>query len=187
MDLEIAGRRAAVIGHRDDPVVAACERLLSAEGARLVTTDDASAGVSIMIVAGSRRPESTLLDGTDADDLYSAWDEAVETIAGYRAVAEQMTSDGWGRMVWIGSAQSKSVDAEHDELGAVVSLGMLGLHKVITSELGPGGVTANAVLRGGDATDEDVASAAVFLCSAGAGYLSGITMTVDGGAGSGVF
>jgi len=185
VDLEIAGRRAIVIGADDDPVVAACERLLSAEGAEVVAADDREA--TIVIVAGSRRPRSTLLEGTGVDDLYSAWDEAVDTITEYRATAERMTTGGWGRLVWIGSAQAKSVDAEQDELGAVVSLGMLGLHKVVTSELGPGGVTANAVLRGGDATDEDVAAAAVFLCSAGAGFLSGITMVVDGGAGSGVF
>jgi enoyl-[acyl-carrier-protein] reductase (NADH) len=89
--------------------------------------------------------------------------------------------------VWVGTAQAKSVDSERDELAAVVSLGMLGLHKVLAVEAGSSAVTANAVLRGGNASDDDVASTVAFLCSEGAAYLSGITITVDGGAGSAVF
>jgi 3-oxoacyl-[acyl-carrier protein] reductase len=43
------------------------------------------------------------------------------------------------------------------------------------------------VLRGGVSTDDDVAAAVAFLCSEGAGYLTGVTITVDGGVGSAVF
>ena len=35
--------------------------------------------------------------------------------------------------------------------------------------------------------EEDAAAAAVFLASRGAGYLTGVTITVDGGAGSAVY
>ena len=67
-----------------------------------------------------------------------------------------------------------------------MSLAMMGLHKVVTGEEAPHNVTANTVLRGGPATDEDVANAVVFFCSQGAGYLSGVTVAVDGGVGSAV-
>jgi NAD(P)-dependent dehydrogenase (short-subunit alcohol dehydrogenase family) len=98
-----------------------------------------------------------------------------------------MVARRWGRFVWIGSAQAKSVDGDDDEIDAVVSLGIMGLHKVVTGEEAPHNVTANTVLRGGEATDEDVANVVAFLCSSGGGYLSGVTLTVDGGAGSAVF
>ena len=71
-----------------------------------------------------------------------------------------MAARRWGRFVWIGTAQAKALDAGADELDTIVSLGMMGLHKVIAHEEGPQNVTANAVLRGGDATDEDVWEAA---------------------------
>jgi NAD(P)-dependent dehydrogenase (short-subunit alcohol dehydrogenase family) len=48
-------------------------------------------------------------------------------------------------------------------------------------------VTANAVLCGGTATDDDVAAMVAFLCSDGAGYMTGVTVTVDGGVGSAVY
>jgi NAD(P)-dependent dehydrogenase (short-subunit alcohol dehydrogenase family) len=79
------------------------------------------------------------------------------------------------------------MDADDDEIDAVVSLAMMGLHKVVTAEEGAHAVTANTVLRGEDADDEDVAHTVAFLCSTGAGYLSGVTLTVDGGAGSAMF
>jgi NAD(P)-dependent dehydrogenase (short-subunit alcohol dehydrogenase family) len=79
------------------------------------------------------------------------------------------------------------LDASDDEVDAVVTLAMRAINKVISSEAAAANVTANAVLYGGDATDDDVAAATAFLCSEGAGYLTGVTLTVDGGAGSAVF
>ena len=43
------------------------------------------------------------------------------------------------------------------------------------------------MLRGGAADADDIAAAVAFLCSEGAGYMSGVTITADGGEGSGVF
>jgi len=184
MNYELAGRSVRLAGP-DREVLAACAEHLIAEGAHVLDVEGGEP--DIVIVAGARRAGSRLLGDTSAADLYAAWDDAVDAVDCYRAAAQPMTSRGWGRMVWIGNAQAKSVDAAEDEFAAVVSLGILGLHKVIAQELGRGGVTANAVLRGGEANDDDVATAAVFLCSAGASYLSGITIVIDGGVGSAVF
>jgi hypothetical protein len=98
-----------------------------------------------------------------------------------------MRTQQWGRFVWVGSAASRSLDADEDDLDVVATLGMRALHKVIAFDEGPANILANTVLRGSGVGDRDVADAVAFLCSQGAGYLTGVTLTVDGGTGSAVF
>jgi NAD(P)-dependent dehydrogenase (short-subunit alcohol dehydrogenase family) len=167
MDLGLTDRTVYLSG--SDRVLAACAGVLVEEGAEIV--DDPGAA-DIVVAAGARRPDRDLLE-LDEADLFAAWGDMIDR--------------GWGRLVWIGSAQARSVDASSDECGAVTTLGMLGLHKVLSAETGAAGVTANAVLRGGPATDVDAAAAVAFLCSVGAAYLTGVSVTVDGGVGSAVF
>ena len=188
MDLQLKGRLVSVFGP-DEGMVAACRRVLLAEGAVMAesSSGDSYPEADVVIAVGGVRPGSDLLEISDPDELYAAWDDVTNAVDAYRAALPRMLDQKWGRFIWVGSAQAKSVDAEADELAAMASLGMLGLHKVITGEVGSNAITANAVLRGGIATDEDVANAVTFLCSEGAAYLSGITITVDGGAGSGIF
>lgn len=184
MDFGLNGRVVSVCGP-DDGALAACRRVLAAEGA--VIAESPAGEADVVVAAGHVRPGSDLLDVTDPDELYAAWADMTTTVDAYRAALPRMLRQKWGRLVWVGSAQARSVDAEADELAAIASLGMLGLNKVVTGEIGSSGITANAVLRGGLATDEDVADAVAFLCSDGAAYLSGITITVDGGVGSAIF
>jgi hypothetical protein len=184
VNFQLDGRSVAICGPSDG-ALAACTQALVAEGAVLAQSSVATA--DIVIAEGQRRPDSDLLELTGPDELYAAWDDVTAAVDTFRAAVGHMTQQRWGRLVWIGSAQAKSVDAESDELGAIVSLGMLGLNKVVTGELGPSNITANAVLRGGTATDEQVADAVAFLCSEGASYLSGVTITVDGGSGSAIY
>ena len=188
MDLQLKGRVVSVCGP-DEAMLAACRRVLMQEGAVFVEahSDGPFPEADIVVAVGGARPGSDLLAIADPEELYAAWDDVTDAVEAYRAALPRMLAQKWGRLVWVGSAQAKSVDAEADELAAVVSLGMLGLNKVVTGEVGKSGITANAVLRGGPASDTDVADAVSFLCSEGAAYLSGITITVDGGAGSAVF
>jgi NAD(P)-dependent dehydrogenase (short-subunit alcohol dehydrogenase family) len=181
MDLGLAGRVFDVIGGSDG-IGGTCSAALTAEGA-VAGTDD----VDIVIAHGDARPGSSLLECATAEELHQAWDAMVRAVDRYRSAFPAMASRRWGRFVWVGSAQARAVDADTDELDAVVTLAMMGLHKVVTAEEGPSNITANVVLRGGDATDDDVAATVAYLCSEDAGYLSGVTITVDGGAGSAVF
>jgi 3-oxoacyl-[acyl-carrier protein] reductase len=184
VNLDIDGRIAYLTGPGDG-ALDACAAALRAEGARIDRTDPGTA--DIVVAEARRHPNVDLLSIDGSEDLYDAWEDLLAAVTGYRAAIDHMSQGGWGRLIFIGSAQAKSVDSESDELSAVVSLGMLGLNKVVTGEMGRNNITANAVLRGGSATDTDVANAVTFLASAGAGYLSGVTITVDGGSGSAVF
>jgi NAD(P)-dependent dehydrogenase (short-subunit alcohol dehydrogenase family) len=183
MDLGIAGR-SAFVADAGTGMGRACAAALTAEGVAIAGSPD---GADIVVASGRRRSPSSLLGPGALDELRTAWDGVVRAVEDYRSGLAGMVDRGWGRFVWIGSARARSMDGDDDEVGAVVSLAMMGLHKVVTAEEGPHAVTANTVLRGGDATDEDVANTVAFLCSAGAGYLSGVTLTVDGGAGSAMF
>lgn len=181
MDLGLAGRCVVLCG--DDAVLTACAEALAAEGAPAAASPE---GGDIVVAAATRRPGSQLLTADEAG-LYDAWADVTRAVDAYHAALPRMLGRGWGRFVWIGSAQARSVDADDDELAAVTTLGLQGLHKVLTAESADRGVTANTVLRGGPAGDDDIAAAVAFLCSTGAAYLSGVTLTVDAGVGSGVF
>jgi NAD(P)-dependent dehydrogenase (short-subunit alcohol dehydrogenase family) len=190
MDLGLAGRLAFVAG-ADRGIGLACASALRAEGVRLT----ADPGEADIVVAHARDPADpqhrfegpSLLDPDALAGLRTRWREVAGTVACYRTAVEGMAARRWGRLVWIGSAQAKSVNSGGDDVDGVISLAMMGLHKVITGEESAGNITANAVLRGGQADDGSVADVVTFLCSRGAGYLSGTTIVVDGGVGSAVF
>jgi len=184
MDLGLRDRTALVVGP-DSVVGAACARALAAEGARVVKVlaDD----VDIVVAHADSRGRLSLSDVRSADDLHRSWDVVVDTVELFRSALPAMSGRGWGRFVWVGSAASRSLDAADDELDAITSLAMRATQKVIAVEAGPTGVTANAVLRGGEASPDDVAAAVVFLCSVGAGYITGVSIGVDGGVGASVF
>jgi NAD(P)-dependent dehydrogenase (short-subunit alcohol dehydrogenase family) len=183
MDLGLKGRTALVVGVGGE-LRTSLSATLEDEGVTVV--DHPGDTVDIVVASGDGR-HPALLDCHSADALHEAWTAVVDTVTTYRQALDGMVARGWGRLVWIGSAAARSLDADTDELGAVVSLAMMALHKVVAAEAGPSNVTANAVLKGGSATDADVAAAVAFLCSQGAGYLTGVTITVDGGVGAAVF
>ncbi len=185
MDFALRGRTALVLGS-PGPAVDACAAVLESEGVRLVSIDDVDRA-DIVVAFGAAHPGSDVLAGVTIDDLYASWDGVVDTIAMYRAALPHMQAQRWGRFVWVGTAASRSLDADQDDLDLVATLGMRALHKVIGFDEGPSNILANTVLRGSLAAHDDVAAAVGFLCSEGAGYLTGVTLTVDGGEGSAVF
>jgi NAD(P)-dependent dehydrogenase (short-subunit alcohol dehydrogenase family) len=183
VDLGLSGRT-ALVRVDDEGLRAGCVGVLEGEGVTVVS--ELGDGVDI-VVARAMPSAAPLLDCESPEELHAAWDSVVGTVGLYREALPAMTARRWGRFVWIGSAGARSLDADSNELGAVVSLAMTALNKVIRAEAGPANVTANAVLAGGPATTDDIAATVAFLCSEGAGYLTGVTVTVDGGAGSAVF
>jgi 3-oxoacyl-[acyl-carrier protein] reductase len=123
----------------------------------------------------------------DPKVLTQAWEAVVGAVRLYQQAALPMRSQGWGRFVYVCTSGVKALCGRDDDLDVMDGLGMLALHKVVANELGPFGITANAVLRGGSASVDDVASTVAFLSSDLGGFLNGVAITADGGAGCAVF
>ena len=121
--------------------------------------------------------------------------------------AAPMVEAGWGRIVNIGSVMSV-LGRPGVHAYAAAKHGLMGLTKSVAAELGPRGVTCNAIGPGYFRTDltqalqddqafhdlvcrvtpvgrwgepEELGAAAVFLCSPGASYVNGHLLLVDGG------
>jgi 3-oxoacyl-[acyl-carrier protein] reductase len=129
-----------------------------------------------------------------------------------RAVVAGMMARRWGRVIWISSVAGKQgggiIGTAHY---AATKAGVIGLCQAAARELGPYGITSNAIAPGfiltGIATKaldanqereldrtisasaparrsglpEDVASAALFLASEEASYVTGDVIDVNGG------
>jgi 3-oxoacyl-[acyl-carrier protein] reductase len=120
-----------------------------------------------------------------------------------------MRERGWGRVVAVSSMAVKE-PISNLQLSNAHRPGLIAAFKVLARQAAADGVTFNSVLPGRIATArvfdtagsreaaeesaretipigrlgtvEEVAAAAVFLCSAPASYITGTTLLVDGGA-----
>lgn len=125
-----------------------------------------------------------------------------------RALAPGMSERGWGRLVYV-SSDSARAGAGGEAVYAASKAGLLGFAKSVAREVAAAGVTANVVCPGPIDTErsraildarpklkqgllraipagrlglpEDVAAAVAYLCSPAAGYVTGQTLSVNGG------
>jgi len=119
-----------------------------------------------------------------------------------RAVAPGMVEQRWGRIVMVSSVTGTVVTNPGSTGYGTAKAGMEGLMRGLALELGPYGVTANAVAPGWIATSpvedgevdhglaspigrsgtpEEIAEVIAFLASDRASYLTGQSLIVDGG------
>lgn len=128
-----------------------------------------------------------------------------------REVAPGMKARGWGRIVTISSGAGRSYSQTGIQAYASAKAGLIGFTRQIARELGQFGITANSVAPGfvlsnpstklqwealGAAGQqaffnalaikrlgrpEEIAHAALFFASEEAGYVTGQTLSVDGG------
>ena len=124
-----------------------------------------------------------------------------------RACLPHMRAKGWGRIVNIASQAGRTRTDIAGAHYAASKAGMMGLARTMAVEAGQYGVTCNSIAPGrietpmaaeaGAAvnaayltripvgrlgTPDDIAAAAAFLASEEAGFISGITLDVNGGA-----
>jgi 3-oxoacyl-[acyl-carrier protein] reductase len=119
-----------------------------------------------------------------------------------RPVAKQMALNRWGRVVSIASTAGQT-GVEGQVNYSAAKAGVIGASKALAREVAKRGVTVNVLAPGFIETDmveglareqfiaqipagrfgtpEEVAAAAVFLCSASAGYITGAVLNINGG------
>lgn len=124
-----------------------------------------------------------------------------------RAVIPLMKMKGWGRIINMSSSAGRSVSTLGGCHYTAAKAGMLGLTRAMAKELGPDGITVNAICPGLIDTEmvrftippdqcaayersfpiprlgtpEEVAALAVFLASDEAAYITGASIDINGG------
>jgi len=125
-----------------------------------------------------------------------------------RRVAETMVKNGVGRIVSLSSVSAQIGGGSYSKTPySVAKAGVIGLTRAVARELGPHGITMNAIapgpidtdIMGGTLSDErkrelvqgllvdrvgvpaDIAAAVEFLISDQSGFITGQTLNVDGG------
>lgn len=191
MDLGLQDR-VVVLAGPDAPDRTAGAEALSAEGCRVSTVadfGDAAAEVQravrdhgrvdAVVVYLPLRPDQPAVAAT-IEDLYATWSWVEQIAAAFRAAVPGMAERGWGRLVTVITGDVKALGEHADEVGALAGLGLLGMHKAAVADVARFGISANAVLRDAASAPAEVAATVAFLVSEPAGYLQGVTMSLDG-------
>ncbi|GAC1654167.1 MAG: SDR family oxidoreductase [Candidatus Dormibacteraceae bacterium] len=212
-DLDLAGarRNAAAIGG-------------TAMAVAIDVGDEDSVAAAVAEVTAGLGPVDILVNNAGITQRTPIWELAVEDFdrmlainlrGGFlclRAVVPGMMDRRYGRLIWISSVAGKIgggiVGTAHY---AASKAGVIGLCQAAARELGPFGITSNAIAPGyirtgiasksvGAAEEQriddsitatapvrrsgvpaDIANAALFLASEAAGYVTGEVMDVNGG------
>jgi len=183
--------------------VVAGDMAVTADVARL----SEKAGAPDVLVLNCGRPPLNLREVLDETDQVR-WEHAHRTqltggVNVLAALAPKMVARGKGRIVAITSASVKQPMPRHG-LSTIFRAGLAAYLKHLANEVAASGVTVNSVcpasigtegfLRSFDAqkrasevpmrrlgTPEELASAVVYLASDGAGFITGVSLQVDGG------
>jgi len=149
-------------------------------------------------------------DGTILKMSYQDWREVIDTNLGgcfnmAKATFPGMRARGWGRIVNVGSINGQAGQYGQVNYAAAKS-GIHGFTKALAQEGAKAGVTVNAVAPGYIDTDmvaavpqdvlakivakvpvgrlghaEEIARGVAFLCAEDAGFITGSTMSINGG------
>lgn len=171
-----------------------------------MTAMTAEVGAPVILVNNAGITRDNLMLRMKDDE----WDSVINTnlTAIYRmskACLKAMTKERWGRIISISSVVGSSGNPGQANYAAAKA-GLEGFSRALAREIGSRNITVNAVAPGFIATDmtdvlpeeqkekllasipagrlgqpEEIAAAVGFLASAEAGYITGVTLHVNGG------
>jgi 3-oxoacyl-[acyl-carrier protein] reductase len=172
-------------------------------------TDALGTGPDILVANCGGPPRGTF-ETTEIDDFRAALElNLLSTIAMCRAAIPGMRERKWGRVVAVTSVVVKQ-PAPYLILSNTARAAAHGVLKTTALAVARDGVTVNAAMPGGHATDrmrvlygdnpnmedlpvghlgrpEDFGAVVAFLCSEQANFITGSSIAVDGGSYSGLF
>lgn len=173
----------------------ACEDLMRSVGRVDVLVNNAS----VLVV----KP----LEDVDAQDFSVLFDVNLRApVLLTRAALPGMVERGWGRVINLSSVGARTGGVSQSAVYNMTKAGIASFTKFVARHYGGSGITSNAIAPGGIITGmtnhltdderaalvaqipagrmavpDEVASAAAFLASDGAGYINGVTLDVNGG------
>ncbi len=123
---------------------------------RLVESTSKKLGGVDVLVYNTGPPKA----GTFEELTYEDWEQATKllllsAVTLTKAVVPHMKSKGWGRLIYITSLTLKQ-PIGNLVLSNTVRLGLAGLSKSLSRELGPLGITSNGIIQGYVRTDRMV-------------------------------
>jgi NAD(P)-dependent dehydrogenase (short-subunit alcohol dehydrogenase family) len=182
VDLLLAGTRTVVAG--TGPVADAVRDALAAEGAAIQAD---TAGCAVAVVVLPPQPEGPLTELESADALVEGWQSVEAVVTLFRDALPSMTAARDGRLILVGPIEIKTMTGRQAPLDRIAGLGLLGMMKALSGEVGPDAITCNSVLI--DLAPPDpaeraalIASAAAavsYLASPHANFLTGLVVGVD--------
>jgi 3-oxoacyl-[acyl-carrier protein] reductase len=207
MALAAEGCHVAINGREPARLAAAAEQLpdaLALRGdvsapetpARLVeATIERFGGLDILVANAGGPPPGRALDVGDDALLAAIEENLLASIRLVRAALPSMRAAGWGRIVCITSIAVKQPIPDLTASNTARA-GLWGWAKTAAGDLIDDGITLNLLCPGLHATDRvralgssgrlgdprDFGRVAAFLCSAHAGFVSGVALQVDGAA-----
>lgn len=180
---------------------------------RLGESVRAEFGGADILVVNTGRPPLPMREALDETDD-ERWEEAYRTqlwgaIQVLREITPMLIRRGWGRVIAVTSASVMQPMEKH-ALSTVFRAGVTGYLKHLSNETAGHGVTVNAVCPASVATQslradydlaerarhlpmrrvgkpEELAAAVAFLASRQAGYITGVSLPVDGGQTASLF
>jgi 3-oxoacyl-[acyl-carrier protein] reductase len=179
-------------------------------GALVAAVGDVLGPIELLVVNTGGPPGGDALAFTEAQWEVAYRSLVLTPMALVKAVVPGMRETGFGRILNVSSSAVREV-IDGLMLSNAHRAGTLAAFKTIGRQLAGDGITLNTLLPGRIATDrlaslygsletaqeaaerdiparrlgqpEEMAAAAAFLCSQQAGYITGISLLIDGGAG----